>query len=80
MRILAALIAAAAAVPLAAAAQATPECSDIAPNTRMCVNPGHAAITSSPNPAFTNPYPGWGFGTLGIPAIGLGGGGLWIGL
>jgi hypothetical protein len=46
----------------------------------MCSTPGHAAIVTSPDPAFTNPWPGWGFGTLGIPAIGFGGGGFWIGM
>lgn len=63
-----------------APAAAAPECTDIAPNTRMCSRaPGQTAIVTSPNPALTNPYPGWGFGTLGIPGIGIGGGGIWIG-
>ena len=68
------------AVVLAAPASAGPDCSDIAPNTRMCTRaPGHTAIITSPDPAFTKPSPVWGFGTLGIPAFGIGGGGLWIG-
>lgn len=79
MRILAASLAGTAAVVLSAPAGAAPDCSNIGPNTRMCSNPGHAAIVTSPDPAFTNPWPGWGFGTLRIPAIGFGGGGLWIG-
>lgn len=69
------------ALAVAPSAIAAPECTDVAVSTRLCTRgPGHTAIITSPNPAFTNPYPGWGFGTLGIPAIGLGGGGLWIGL
>jgi len=59
---------------LVAAPDAVPECTDIAPNTRICRTPGHAAIVTSPDPAFTNPYPGWGYGPLGF---GLGG--VWIG-
>lgn len=80
MRLVAAFLAWLAAVLVAAPAGAAPDCSNIGPNTRMCSNPGHAAIVTSPDPAFTNPYPGWGFGTLGIPAIGIGGGGFWIGM
>lgn len=58
-----------------------PECADVAVSTRVCTRgPGHVAITTSPDPAYTNPYPAWGFGTLGTPAIGIGGGGIWIGL
>ncbi len=86
MRIaVAGLVAGAAALLSPATADAVPDCSEMAMNTRICSTPGHTAISSSPNPAFTNPYPGWGFGTpgtpgfLGIPAIGLGGGGLWVG-
>lgn len=61
----------------AAPAQAGPECTDIGPNTRMCTRPpGHTAIVTSPDPAFTNPFPGWGFGGLGY---GFGIGGIWIG-
>lgn len=68
------------ALAVAAPATAAPECSDIGVSTRLCTTgPGHTAIITSPNPAFTNPYPGWGFGTLGIPASGPGGG-FWIGL
>ena len=60
----------------AASAQAGPECTDIGPNTRMCTRaPGHTAIVTSPDPAFTNPFPGWGFGGLGY-----GVGGIWIGI
>lgn len=64
-----------AALMLASPAPAAPQCTDTAPNTTLCQTRGHAQITTSPNPAFTNPYPGWGFGGLGI---GLGG--VWIGL
>lgn len=54
-----------------------PECTDVAISTRVCVRgPGHTAIITSPNPAFTNPYPGWGFGTLGFPVFGFGGMGI----
>jgi hypothetical protein len=67
-------IALAFAVLAAAPATAVPECTDIAPNTRICQTPGHLAIVTSPNPALTNPYPGWGYGPLGF---GLGG--MWIG-
>ncbi len=63
------------ALVLAIPAAAVPQCTDIGPNTTICQTPGHAQITTSPNPAFTNPYPGWGFG-----GIGIGLGGLWIGL
>ena len=63
-----------------APAAGAPACNDVAPNTRVCsTGPGHTAIVTSPNPAYTNPYPGWGFGTLGFPAIGIGGGGIWMG-
>jgi len=70
------------ALTLAAPAQAGPDCTDIGPNTRMCTRaPGHTAITTSPDPAFTNPWPGWGFGGLGFGGvgIGIGGPGVWIG-
>jgi hypothetical protein len=40
----------------------------------MCQTPGHLAIVTSPDPALTNPYPGWGYGGLGY---GLGG--FWFG-
>jgi len=84
MRLLAAIPTGAAAAILtgilAVPAGAAPDCSDIGPNTRMCSGPGHAAIVTSPDPAFTNPWPGWGFGTLGIPAIAFGGNGLWVGM
>ena len=59
---------------------APPECTDIAVSTRLCTRgPGHTAITTSPNPEFTDPGAGWGFGTLGVPVFGLGGGGIWVG-
>lgn len=58
----------------AAPATATPDCADIAPNTRICRTPGHSAIVTSPNPGLTNPYPGWGYGPFGF-----GRGGMWIG-
>lgn len=77
-----AMAAAAAALALAPPAQAGPDCADIGPNTRMCTRgPGHTSITTSPDPNFTNPYPGWGFGGLGYGGfgLGLGGGGVWIG-
>ena len=63
-----------AALTLAIPAEAAPQCTDTGPNTTLCQTPGHAQITTSPNPALTNPYPGWGFG-----GIGIGLGGLWIG-
>jgi hypothetical protein len=69
----------AAALALAAPAAAVPECDNFAPNTRICRTPGHTAIITSPDPALTNRYPGWGYGGLGIPAFGLGTGGIWIG-
>lgn len=73
------LAALAAAMPLAAPAAAGPDCSDLGPFTRICRTPGHSAITTTPNPAFSNPWPGWGFGGVGIPAFGVGGGGVWLG-
>ena len=73
------LVALAAATGFAAGADAAPDCSNIGPFTRICENPGHSAITTTPNPAFSNPWPGWGFGGVGIPAFGLGGGGIWLG-
>ncbi len=63
-----------AAVVFAIPATATPQCTDTGPNTKICQTPGHTAIVTTPNPALTNPYPGWGFGGLG-----LGLGGIWIG-
>ena len=61
-------------------AEAAPECTDVGVSTRVCSRgPGHTAITTTPNPAFTNPGAGWGFGTLGIPVFGIGGGGIWVG-
>ena len=69
-RAVAVLIALSAALASAATAAALPECTDIAPNTRICQTRGHSAIVTSPNPALTNPYPGWGYGGLGY---GLGG-------
>lgn len=73
------LAALAAAMPSAAPAGAGPDCSDLGPFTRICRTPGHSAITTTPNPAFSNPWPGWGFGGVGIPAFGVGGGGVWLG-
>ena len=65
---------------LAPPAEAAPECTDVGVSTRVCSRgPGHTAITTTPNPAFTNPGAGWGFGTLGMPVFGIGGGGVWIG-
>jgi hypothetical protein len=60
-------------VPLAPLPLA-PRCMDTAPNTRFCQTPGHSQITTSPDPAMTNSYPGWGFGSLGF-----GQGGIWFG-
>ena len=57
-------------------ALAAPECTDIGPATRLCATAGHTQIVTSPNPALTNPYPGWGYG---VPGFLLGGGGFWIG-
>ena len=68
------LIAPTVAILLAAPAAALPECTDSAPNTRMCQTSGQVAIVTSPNPALTNPYPGWSYGGLGY---GLGG--FWFG-
>ncbi len=62
---------------LAVPAAALPECLDTAPNTRTCVTSGHTAITTTPNPALTSPFPGFGWTT---PIFGLGVGGFWIGL
>ena len=76
VRLIALALGVIAALP-AAPATASPDCTDTAPNTRTCVTPGHTAITTTPNPALTNP--GWGFG-WGTPIFGLGGGGIWIGL
>ena len=73
------LAAIAAAVQCAAPAGAVPDCTDIGPFTRICQNPGHSAIITTPNPALSNPWPGWGFGGVGVPAFGLGGGGIWLG-
>lgn len=67
------LIATVAAVLLAAPAAAAPVCTNSGPNTTICQTPGHAQITTSPNPALTNPFPGM-YGGFGI---GLGG--VWIG-
>jgi hypothetical protein len=68
------LVALAATLVSAAPASAVPECMDIAPNTRICQTPGHSAIVTSPDPALTNSYPGWGYG-----ALGYGLGGFWFG-
>lgn len=65
------------AIGVAPTATAAPVCADVAPNTRMCQTPGHTQITTSPDQAMTNPYPGWGFG--GIGGFGIGGGGIWFG-
>lgn len=62
---------------LAAPASARPNCTDTAPFTRVCANPGHTAITTTPNPNQT-PNAGWGFG-WGTPVVGIGDGGFWIG-
>jgi len=78
-RVLVAAITAGAAVLSSIPASAAPQCDDIAPNTRLCRTSGHAGITTSPDPALTTPYPAWGFGGIGTPVIGLGGGGFWIG-
>ena len=79
MRRLAVPLSMIATVAFAAPAGAAPDCSDIAPNTRLCTrSPGHTAIITSPDPAFTNPYPGWGFGDLAY-GFGFRGGGIWIG-
>lgn len=73
------LVTVAVAMQSAAPAAARPNCTDLGPFTRICESPGHSAITTTPNPAFSNPWPGWGFGGVGIPAFGLGGGGVWLG-
>ena len=69
------ILIAAAGVLLAAPASAAPQCTDTGPNTTICQSPGHAQITTSPNPAQQNPLAGWGFG-----GIGIGLGGVFIGL
>ncbi|MCV7179461.1 hypothetical protein [Mycolicibacterium sphagni] len=70
------LLIAVASVLLAAPAAARPtECTDTGPSTTVCQTPGHAQITTSPNPALQNPLAGWGFG-----GIGIGLGGVFIGL
>ena len=62
-----------------APAVAAPQCTDLGISTRMCARPpGHTAIVSGPNPALTNPFPGWGFWSVG-PVIGSGVGGRWTG-
>jgi hypothetical protein len=67
---------AAAGLMLAAPATARPaQCTDTGPSTTVCQTPGHAQITTSPNPALQNPLAGWGFG-----GIGIGLGGVFIGL
>lgn len=70
MKSLALPLALTATIVFAAPAAALPDCADIAPNTRQCGTPGHTRIVTSPDPAFTNPYPGWGFGTLGMDGPG----------
>jgi hypothetical protein len=62
-----------ASIAFAAPAPASPQCTDTGPNTTICQTPGHSQITTSPNPALTNPFP-WMYGGFGI---GLGG--VWIG-
>lgn len=80
LTVVAAALSGPAAIVLATPAWAAPQCTDVGANTRVCARgPGHTAITTSPDPAFTNPGAGWGFGTLGIPVFGIGGGGFWIG-
>jgi len=74
----AALTAVAAALLLAVPATAIPTCTKTGPTITTCVSGGHTSITTTPNPALTNPWPGWGFG-WGTPVIGLGGRGVWIG-
>jgi len=61
-----------------ATASAVPTCTRTGPGTTTCVTGGHTAITTTPNPALTNSWPGWGL-RWGAPVIGLGGGGVWIG-
>jgi len=73
------LVGMAAAMPTAVPAGAAPDCTDLGPFTRICQGPGHAAIITTPDPALGNPGSGWGFGGVGIPAFGLGGGGIWLG-
>lgn len=79
-RTLVAAVGLTACVSFAATANAGPECTDVGVSTRICNRgSGHIAITTTPNPAFTNPGAGWGFGTLGMPVFGVGGGGIWLG-
>lgn len=79
MKTLAVPMALTVAMSFAAPAEAAPDCNDIGVSTRLCTrSPGHTAIITSPDPAFTDPGPGWGFGTLDIPVMGPGGG-FWVG-
>jgi hypothetical protein len=65
------LMFAVASVILAAPAPARPsQCTATGPSTTICETPGHAQITTSPNPALQNPLAGWGFGGWGF---GIGG-------
>ena len=56
---------AAAAVLFAAPAGAAPVCADPGPNTTICQTPGHSQITTSPNPALTDPFPAM-YGGFGV--------------
>jgi len=71
----AAIAIAAALISAAPASGAPPECGDITPTTRLCRTTGHTAITTSPDPALTNRYPGWGYAGMGV---GLSAGGWWF--
>jgi hypothetical protein len=62
-------------ISAAPAAGAPPECADVTPTTRLCRTSGHTGITTSPDPALTNRYPGWGYAGMGV---GLSAGGWWF--
>lgn len=64
-----AIAGATAAVTLAPAAQARPECTQTGPNTTLCTTNGSSALTTSPPPMQGPNYGGWpmyGFGGFGI--------------
>jgi hypothetical protein len=69
---------AASALFLAPSATAAPDCTNTAPNTRLCTTNGSAQLTTSPGTT-SPPYGGWPFGygyggglVLNFGGIGLG--------
>jgi hypothetical protein len=59
-----------AALAMAPAAAAAPQCTNTGPNTTVCQTNGSAQIVTSP-PA-NNYYPYWGFPIIGFGGIGIG--------